>query len=102
MFNSGKKYIDPSHNASLQDVAPTVLKLMGHDIPADMAGISLIQWERHWTLNLLNEVYAIDTFFFLNEENVFITHAILEYFQAYVIDKFTPKLVILRAMIMVL
>ncbi|XP_071502083.1 2,3-bisphosphoglycerate-independent phosphoglycerate mutase-like [Diadema antillarum] len=44
MFNSGKRFsVSSSHNASLQDVAPTVLQLMGHDLPAEMSGISLIQ-----------------------------------------------------------
>lgn len=34
--------VSPDHNATLSDVAPTILQLMGVDKPADMTGISLI------------------------------------------------------------
>ena len=34
--------VPSDHNATLSDVAPTVLRLMGIDKPVDMSGISLI------------------------------------------------------------
>lgn len=42
MHNSEKNFVEPSHNAALCDVAPTVLKLMNIDKPAEMDGKPLV------------------------------------------------------------
>ena len=43
MASKDQLFKPPSdHNASLSDVAPTILQLMGIDKPVDMTGISLI------------------------------------------------------------
>ena len=34
--------VPAGHNATLSDVAPTILQLMGVDKPVDMTGISLV------------------------------------------------------------
>lgn len=36
------KFSNITHDASLSDVAPTVLKIMGLDVPPDMCGHSLL------------------------------------------------------------
>jgi len=40
-----RKFITPTHNPALCDVAPTVLQLMGLDIPPEMTGKSLLAAE---------------------------------------------------------
>lgn len=43
MFGGNRKFKNLTHNASLQDVAPTVLDLMGIEIPSEMTGVTLLQ-----------------------------------------------------------
>lgn len=42
LHGEGYKFGPVSHNASLADVAPTVLRIMGLDIPREMTGQSLV------------------------------------------------------------
>ncbi|PIK37305.1 putative 2,3-bisphosphoglycerate-independent phosphoglycerate mutase-like [Apostichopus japonicus] len=42
MFGGNRSFKSVSHNASLQDVAPTVLDLMGIEKPTDMIGVTLL------------------------------------------------------------
>ena len=39
----GRKYRQLTHDPGLADVAPTVLNLMGLDIPTEMSGQSLLE-----------------------------------------------------------
>ncbi|XP_031567339.1 2,3-bisphosphoglycerate-independent phosphoglycerate mutase-like [Actinia tenebrosa] len=43
IMTGGHKYREFTHNAALCDVAPTVLEVMGLDIPEEMTGQSLLQ-----------------------------------------------------------
>lgn len=43
MFGGSRTFANVSHNASLQDVAPTVLDLMGIEKPPDMSGVTLLE-----------------------------------------------------------
>ena len=42
MHGGGYRFAQVTHNASLADVSPTVLDIMGVSIPNEMTGVSLI------------------------------------------------------------